>query len=154
MGNTNCGKCLTRESEMIAEILLGKNEERKEVTRETSGAIKNISEELHLEKVANKFVNDLKVDNNNAYHSKYQNDKNQYNITKKYNESKQMNHSNQIIKNRINNQNIYNKNNTNKLNLLNEGELVDISNPNLKEENSKDNNFNNNFSNSVGFDCY
>ena len=36
MGNTNCGRCLTRESEMIAEILLGKNEERKEVTRETS----------------------------------------------------------------------------------------------------------------------
>ena len=105
MGNTNCGRCLTRESEMIAEILLGNNEERKEVTRETSGAIKNISEEIPLEKVANKFVNDLKVDNNNnAYRSKYQNNKNQYNMMGKGNESKQMNSSNQKINNRINNQ--------------------------------------------------
>ena len=44
MGNTNCGRCLARESEMIAEILLGKNDDKKEAPRESNGAIKNISE--------------------------------------------------------------------------------------------------------------
>ena len=44
MGNTDCGRCSTREREIIGEILLGKNEERKEVNRETSGVLKNISE--------------------------------------------------------------------------------------------------------------
>jgi len=34
MRNSNCGRCLARESQKIDEILLGKHEEKKEFPRE------------------------------------------------------------------------------------------------------------------------
>ena len=97
MGNTNCGRCLARESEMIAEILLGKNDDKKEAPRESNGAIKNISEEMPLEKMAGKYVNDLHADNKNNYFSKNQNNQNQYNLMGKGFEQKQINSSKQKL---------------------------------------------------------
>ena len=88
MGNTNCGRCLAWESEMIAEILLGKDEEKKEIPRQSNGAIKNISEEIPLEKMAGKYVNDLNSENKNNYFSKNQNNQNQYNLIGKIFEQK------------------------------------------------------------------
>ena len=58
MGNTQCGRCLSRESEMIAEILLGKNEEKQINIQNSNENIRSIKEILPMDKVSKRLDND------------------------------------------------------------------------------------------------
>ena len=69
MGNTQCGQCLDIESEMIAEVLLGKDENKKEIKQNNT---KNISVGPAYDKVST-FHNDLLETNINTYRVKDQN---------------------------------------------------------------------------------
>ena len=44
---------------MIVEILLGKNEESKDRLNYMKGSIRNIKEDIPLDQISKKFVNDL-----------------------------------------------------------------------------------------------
>ena len=75
MGNTQCGRCLSRESEMIAEILLGKNEEKHINIQNSNENIKTIKEILPMDKASKRLDNDKSnnVNNSNEQNSSKQN---------------------------------------------------------------------------------
>ena len=73
---SQCGRCLTRESEMLAEILLGKNQDTKENTQDTNSAIKPIKEEIPIEYNTHSNYNFTDKKDNNIYNSKYKDNQN------------------------------------------------------------------------------
>ena len=66
MGNTQCGRCLTRESEMIAEILLGKNEEKQINIQNPNESIRAIKEIMPMDKASKRLDNDKSNNVNNS----------------------------------------------------------------------------------------
>ena len=122
MGNTQCGRCLTRESEMIAEIILGKDKDNKEM-KDSNGAIKKISEEIPVDDVTNKYSNDNFIEkNNNEFNLKYQDNQNKYYIDGNRQINSSNNNYNKKQKYLKNKQDKFKNKNDDNFNLINDGE--------------------------------
>ena len=100
MGNTQCGRCLTRESEMIAEILLGKNEEKQINIQNPNESIRAIKEIMPMDKASKRLDNDK---SNNVNNLNEQNSLKQSYRGKKDFESNQNIYNSNILYNKENN---------------------------------------------------
>jgi len=77
MGNTHCGKCLTKESEMIAEIILGKDDDKSRSSQIISNDVHPILEEIGETKLSSYNDNyENNYLNRNSKENKIQNMKN------------------------------------------------------------------------------
>ena len=104
MGNTQCGSCLARQTEQVAEILLGKNERNQHMAQNSSGSIKGIREEI--DDYSKRNSDGVITQNNNVYNQNAQNNSNYNYRGGKGQDLKQKNLSNEY---RLNNNNLNNR---------------------------------------------